>query len=278
VDWNPDNRPVVWGYCEHIPGEPVVENNIDATCASSGSYDSVVYCVDCGREISRTTTTVDSLEHNYNEENTCTVCGYYPGKGVAFTYDETSETYSVTDYTGSETSVIIPATCNGKPVTSISNSAFGGCYSLTSIEIPDSVTSIGERAFSGCMQLKSIEIPESVTSIGDFAFVLCSGLTSVVFEENGQLTSIGDSAFSGCSKLTSIVIPDSVTSIGEFAFNSCSSLTSIIIPDGVTSIGSYAFDGCSSLTIYCEAESQPEGWDAGWNPDNRPVVWGYKGE
>jgi hypothetical protein len=30
------------------------------------------------------------------------------------------------------------------------------------------------------------------------------------------------------------------------------------------------------LTIYCEAESQPEGWDANWNPWNRPVEWGYK--
>lgn len=28
------------------------------------------------------------------------------------------------------------------------------------------------------------------------------------------------------------------------------------------------------MTIYCEVESQPEGWDTNWNPDNRPVVWG----
>lgn len=33
---------------------------------------------------------------------------------------------------------------------------------------------------------------------------------------------------------------------------------------------------CSSLTIYCEAESQPDNWDLNWNPDNQPVVWGYK--
>jgi len=44
----------------------------------------------------------------------------------------------------------------------------------------------------------------------------------------------------------------------------------------VTSIGYYAFAYCSSLTIYCEAESQPSDWDKEWNPDNRPVEWGYK--
>ncbi len=36
--------------------------------------------------------------------------------------------------------------------------------------IPNSVTSIGESAFSGCYDLTSVTIPNSVTSIGDYAF------------------------------------------------------------------------------------------------------------
>ena len=35
-----------------------------------------------------------------------------------------------------------------------------------------------------------------------------------------------------------------------------------------------AFKLCDTLTIYCEAESQPDGWNSNWNPNNRPVVWG----
>ena len=123
---------------------------------------------------------------------------------------------------------------------------------------------------------KEFIIPNSVTSIGDYAFFYCYSLTSVVIPDS--VTSIGDEAFAWCESLTSVVIPESVTSIGERAFYNCSSLESIVIPDSVTSIGDSAFAGCSSLTIYCEAETQPSGWNSWWKSSNRPVVWGYKGE
>lgn len=66
--------------------------------------------------------------------------------------------------------------------------------------------------------------------------------------------------------------------ISSFALAGCRHIKKIIIPDSVTVIEKYAFDGCRGLTIYCEAESQPAGWNAGWNFGNRPVVWGYKGD
>ena len=47
-----------------------------------------------------------------------------------------------------DTNIVIPATYNGLPVTSIGSGAFSGCRSLTSVTIPDSVTSIGEYAFA----------------------------------------------------------------------------------------------------------------------------------
>ena len=132
-----------------------------------------------------------------------------------------------------------------KGVTSVGESAFENCSSLTSVMIPDSVISIGTSAFHSCNRLTSITLPDSVTSIGNFAFEWCSGLSSITLSNN--ITSIGDFAFHGCP-LTSITIPDSVTSIGEMAFHSCSNLTSITIPDSVTSIGYNAFENCSSLT------------------------------
>ena len=131
-------------------------------------------------------------------------------------------------------------------VTSIGESTFINCYSLTSVTIPNSVTSIGESAFSNCIGLTSVTIPNSVTSIGNGAFSGCKGFTSVTIPNS--VTSIGNGAFSSCKGLTLITIPNSVTSIGNGSFKDCIGLTSVTIGNSVTSIGSEAFRNNSALT------------------------------
>ena len=164
-------------------------------------------------------------------------------------------------------------------VTSIGQSAFSACRSLTSIEIPNSVTSIGQDAFYVCDGLTSITIPNGVISIENGAFHHCKGLTSITIPST--VTSIGYYVFSGCSGLTSIVVeagntvydsrdncnaiietasntlirgcettvfPNNVTSIGMYAFTGCSGLTSVTIPKSVTSIETPSFSDCNNLT------------------------------
>ena len=47
----------------HTPGEAVQENVVPATCKAEGSYDEVVYCTECGEELSREAKTIDKLAH-----------------------------------------------------------------------------------------------------------------------------------------------------------------------------------------------------------------------
>ena len=169
-------------------------------------------------------------------------------------------------------SYIIPSS-----VTSIGDSAFAGCSSLSNIAIPSSVNSIGDKAFWDCCSLTSIVIPDSVTSIGDGVFCGCSSLKyisipkSVIclngnpfFRWDGKLECLSPnfiyeddvlfnkdkSKIISCRDqvIISYIIPGSVTSIGDYAFEGCSFLSDIVIPTSVTSIGRGAFRDCNFPT------------------------------
>ena len=216
-----------------------------------------------------------------------------------FKYKITGDEVTITGGGRASGALTIPATIEGKPVTSIGWEAFYKCTSLTSITIPDSVTSIGVSAFRGCSKLSRITIPDSVTSIGNNAFALCSSLTSITIPDS--VTSI-ENNFQGHKNLTRInvgtenlnytdvngvlfnkektvlivypasktgnkyAIPDSVTSIEYNAFNYCKNLTSITIPDSVTGIGAAAFSECKNLTSIIIPDSVTSiGWEAFWD-------------
>ena len=78
-------------------------------------------------------------------------------EGLTFELNDDGESYCVTGIDEwADTDVVIPGVYNDLPVTSIGGSAFEGCGSLTSIEIPKGVTSIGYWAFENCSNLTDI--------------------------------------------------------------------------------------------------------------------------
>lgn len=183
----------------------------------------------------------------------------------------------------------------------IGKNAFYNCFSLETIEIPDTVTYIGQaafygcnritslqfgeqsqlktigyKAFFGCTGLKELVLPDSLEELKTSAFVFCTGLEKVVLP-NG-LKTIGAGAFNSCDSLKEIVLPETLKAIEYSAFQSCYSLTTITIPASVERIGESAFSNCTSLkTIYCKAKSKPSGWQDSWNAFcDANVVWGHK--
>ena len=96
-------------------------------------------------------------------------------------------TVEIRDYYGNAETLDIPSVIDGYTVTSIGDSAFHECCSLTSVTIPDSVTNIGVWAFVTCESLTSVTIPDSVTSIGYGAFSNCESLVSVIIPAVSRL-------------------------------------------------------------------------------------------
>jgi len=119
-------------------------------------------------------------------------------QGLKYELNEDKTEYSVVgSTTGWLKKVVIPETFNGKPVTSIAESAFSGSETFTSVIIPDSVKEIGRYAFGTMDTLKIVVIGDGVTSIGEYAFEGCDALASVTIGKN--VKEIGTGAFQDCN-------------------------------------------------------------------------------
>lgn len=188
------------------------------------------------------------------------------------------KTVTITKYTGTESTVILPSTISSWPVTKIGEDALKDNTTITSVTIPASVTEIGSNAFAGCTNLTSVHyagdwsnltIQSGNPAVQDaaneqlFDFEFTPDNTAVIvtnYKYNGAaadvtipsrykgkpVTTIGHAAFFN-SAVTSVTIPDSVTSISDDAFVNCPQLTNISIPNSVTYIGFFAFGSCTSL-------------------------------
>ena len=188
------------------------------------------------------------------------------------------KTVTITKYTGTESTVILPSTISSWPVTKIGEDAFQDNTTITSVTIPASVTEIGANAFAGCTNLTSVTyggdwsnltIQSGNPAVQDaanaplFDFKFTPDNTAVIvtnYKYNGAaadvtipsryqgkpVTMIDHAAFFN-SAVTSVTIPDSVTSISDEAFINCPKLTNISIPNSVTYIGFSAFSSCTSL-------------------------------
>ena len=159
----------------------------------------------------------------------------------------------------------------------IGKRAFGWCFEITSIEIPESIKTIGKEAFSKLYYVENIyfnaiecgdvavtdkvfedlskhndgaiiTIGKNVTTIPNSMFNGLIGMTTnikeISFATNGALTSIGSGAFAGAKKLTKVEIPEIIQNVELDAFMYCSSLTEFTVPKSVKVL---YLSGCTSL-------------------------------
>lgn len=131
-------------------------------------------------------------------------------------------------------------------LTVLGGDVFLGCYRLREVVLTN-VTSIGESALGGCPALVSVQAPDALD--------LTDALTGseqvregeIVTDENGLLLD-GTVVVGYDARATELTIPATVTEIAPYAFYANTQLTRVSIGDGVRTIGAHAFEKCSAIT------------------------------
>src|ERR1017187_7421641 len=83
-----------------------------------------------------------------------------------FTFITNNGAITITGFSGYPTTLSIPGTINGYPVSNIGSNAFYDSFNLTSVALGTNVASIGDKAFTFC-PLTTVTIPNSVTNLGN---------------------------------------------------------------------------------------------------------------
>ncbi|MBX3732909.1 MAG: leucine-rich repeat protein [Verrucomicrobiae bacterium] len=98
------------------------------------------------------------------------ICGLLHAQvPIPFSVVTNEATITITGYTGTGGDVVIPASINGLPVTSIGIHAFSENQDIRSVVIPDSVKVIEARAFHQCGGLRRVIVGQGVVRIDNEA-------------------------------------------------------------------------------------------------------------
>ncbi|HRR75695.1 MAG TPA: leucine-rich repeat protein [Ruminococcus sp.] len=187
------------------------------------------------------------------------------GKSGPLTYMKYSDHVEITTSDMSATSVEIPSSIDGVPVTVIGIYAFNGS-SIQSVKIPDTVTEIGHWAFCMCDNLTSVTIPDSVQKIGIRAFEHCPKLTTVNFPDHliemsslvfddtpwieeqrkkDPLVVVNGALIDAQAAKGDIVIPSGIKYVSPSAFARNKDVTSVVFPSSVDKL-------CDNVFFYCD--------------------------
>lgn len=172
--------------------------------------------------------------------------------------DENPEKTALGYFFGTETeydNILVPqslTTVNLTKGTTIYNGTFKNCYSLTQINLPDSIMYIGEEAFYSCANLAQFVMPKNTYTINNSAFANCTNLRSIGMSDN--IIKIKANAFANCVNLRSLTLPSVLEEVGAGAFENCYRLFEVTKLCSLADVGG-ATD--SAIKVYNSLDETP---------------------
>ena len=164
--------------------------------------------------------------------------------------------YTLADYIGNDTEVIVPSTYNGKNVIAVGQYGITGLLeqgvihpglmnntTIEKVVLPEGIQELASFSFNGCTNLREIHIPKTCTKFGKKVFNGCNNFT--IHAEfigttplcNLFIESIMESTTYYYPYGLKVVIPNNVSTLCYNSFENCIGLTSIYIGENLTNIG-----------------------------------------
>ena len=263
----------------HTYGEALLENKVESTCTSKGSYDMVIYCSVCDEEISRKTYVTSEIGHNEevipSVSPTCLSTGLTAGVKCSICGEilVKQEVIPVNDHTPSEAkqenvisstckkegsydSVVYCSECNSEISRVTITTPVSSHNHETIPEIDPSCDTEGYTSGVKCSECGEVLIaPEKIDALGhNYVEDVCDKCGHNYYTEGLQFSLNGNeyyvSDYTGLS--IDVVVPaiyndKPVTAIYNGAFDFTGSIRSVKLPSSIKIIGQNAFYNCSSL-------------------------------
>lgn len=94
-----------------------------------------------------------------------------------FAWEQAEDGITITDYHGSDATVVIPEQLDGRPVTAVAAGAFDGC-TAEAVIFPSTMMDIAPGAFRNCA-LRTVTLFDSVRTVSDSSFENCPALKTL---------------------------------------------------------------------------------------------------
>lgn len=259
----------------------VYEIQLNPTCTVDGlRYEC---CTRCDRSIEQV---MPALRQHSFRNGVCTVCK--AALYEALNYELNGDAYTVTGLNDETvTTVVIPDTYRGLPVTTLANNIFKNNKTIKEVYIGSNVTAIPTYAFYGCSLLETIHIGVGVIKMNGYAFTSTSALKHVYYDGtvdqwaqivfgtsatagtataspfyagygklyiNGEVigtatvnVDVNSYAFCKVGGITELILNCGV--VNTYAFQYCYDLVHVSVGQNVTKINNYAFMYCYKKVI-----------------------------
>lgn len=136
----------------------------------------------------------------------------------------------------------------GSRVTKIGKGAFQGLTNLKKVTFPKTLEIIDDQAFEETGLEGNLVLPGSLKKIGDYAFSYLTGqLESVSFEEDSEIQILGKGCFKNDNYLSSVELPEGLIEIKGEAFEHCGDIKVLELPSTLTNIETDVFKTMDSL-------------------------------